>query len=144
MNINEIRELASIMNEYKLSLIEIDTENDKIKLKSSFSGTAENISLNNAVQFADNIAAITPCKKDFNNFKTITSPLVGVFYRQVSPDSPPFAEVGSIIKKGDTLCIIEAMKMMNEIVADKDGEIADICIENGQVVEFGQILFKLF
>lgn len=144
MNINEIRELASIMNEYKLSLIEIDTENDKIKLKSNFSGTAENILPDNAVQFADNIAAITPCKKDFNNFKTITSPLVGVFYRQVSPDSPPFAEVGSIIKKGDTLCIIEAMKMMNEIVADKDGEIADICIENGQVVEFGQILFKLF
>jgi acetyl-CoA carboxylase biotin carboxyl carrier protein len=69
--------------------------------------------------------------------------MVGVYYSSFSPDVDPFVTVGSKIKKGDTLCIIEAMKLMNEIHAEYDGEIMDVCVENGDVVEFSQVLFKI-
>ena len=74
----------------------------------------------------------------------VLAPTVGVFYSAPSPDARPFVEVGDQVKKGDTLCIIEAMKLMNEITAEQDGEIVDICVTDGSVVEFGQPLFKLF
>ena len=80
---------------------------------------------------------------DFNAAKMVTSPMVGVFYASPSPTDPPFVTVGSKVKKGDVLCIIEAMKLMNEITAEEDGEIIDICATNGSVVEYGQILFKM-
>ncbi len=71
----------------------------------------------------------------------ITSPIVGSFYRSPSPGAPPFVEVGQKIKSGETLCIIEAMKMLNQIESDKDGVVAAILVENGQPVEYGQRLF---
>lgn len=73
----------------------------------------------------------------------VLAPTVGVFYSAPGPDARPFVEVGDQVKKGDTLCIIEAMKLMNEITAEEDGEIAEVCVQNGQVVEFGQPLFRL-
>jgi acetyl-CoA carboxylase biotin carboxyl carrier protein len=69
--------------------------------------------------------------------------MVGSFYRAASPDSAPFIDIGSSVKKGDTLCIIEAMKILNEIESDKEGTISKILIENGQPVEFGQPLFEI-
>ena len=73
----------------------------------------------------------------------VLSPTVGVFYSAPSPDARPFVEVGDQVKKGDTLCIIEAMKLMNEIPAELDGTVAEICVGNGQVVEFNQPLFRI-
>jgi len=73
----------------------------------------------------------------------VTSPMVGSFYRASSPDVSPFVEIGSVVKKGDTLCIIEAMKLLNEIESDADGVIQEILIENGQPVEFGEPLFVI-
>ena len=72
---------------------------------------------------------------------TINSPMVGIFYRAASPDSSPFVDVGATVKKGDVLCIIEAMKLLNEIESDHDGIIKKILVENGQPVEFGEPLF---
>ena len=69
--------------------------------------------------------------------------MVGVFYTSPSPDTKPFVEIGQRVKKGDVVCIIEAMKLMNELTADQDGEVVDICVNNGEVVEYGQPLFKL-
>jgi acetyl-CoA carboxylase biotin carboxyl carrier protein len=71
----------------------------------------------------------------------LTSPMVGTFYRSSSPEADPYVEVGSSIKKGDTLCIIEAMKLLNEIEADRDGIVKKIMVENAQPVEFGEPLF---
>lgn len=71
----------------------------------------------------------------------VESPMVGVFYSAPSPDSDPYVSVGSSVKKGDVLCLIEAMKLMNEVTAEKNGIITEICVENGQVVEYGQPLF---
>ena len=73
----------------------------------------------------------------------VKSPMVGTFYRSSAPGSPAFVEVGAIVKEGDTLCIIEAMKLLNEIDADKSGTITQILVENGQPVEFGQPLFVI-
>ena len=73
----------------------------------------------------------------------VTSPFVGTFYRSPSPDAPPFVEVGSVIREGQALCIVEAMKLMNEIEADCAGTIIEILSENGKPVEFGQKLFKV-
>ena len=75
------------------------------------------------------------------NGDSINSPMVGSFYRAASPDSAPFVEVGSTVKKGDVLCIIEAMKLLNEIESEQDGIIKKILLENGQPVEFGEPLF---
>ena len=76
--------------------------------------------------------------------RVVKSPLAGVFYAASSPDATPFVQAGDRVKKGETLCIIEAMKLMNEITAEQDGEIVDICVKSGEVVEYSQTLFKIF
>jgi acetyl-CoA carboxylase biotin carboxyl carrier protein len=77
-----------------------------------------------------------------NKGNVVASPFVGTFYRTPAPDQPAFVEVGSVVRKGQVLCIIEAMKLMNEIEADEPGKITEILVENGQPVEFGQPLFR--
>jgi len=77
------------------------------------------------------------------NLVFVTSPFVGTFYRAPSPDAQDFVEVGSVVKKGQTLCIVEAMKLMNEIEADHSGTILEVLVENGKSVEFGQKLYKI-
>ncbi len=73
----------------------------------------------------------------------VESPMVGVFYAAPSPDSDPYVTVGSTVNKGDVLCLIEAMKLMNEVTAEKSGTITKVCVENGQVVEYGQPIFMI-
>lgn len=85
----------------------------------------------------------TPAAEPVNSGKVITSPMVGTFYRSPSPTSPAFAEVGQTVKVGDVLCIVEAMKMMNQIEADKAGTIEAILVDNGEPVEFEQPLFSI-
>ena len=82
-------------------------------------------------------------KQDEQGIVHATSPFVGTFYRAPSPDASPFVEVGAVVKPGQTLCIVEAMKLMNEIESDVAGTIVDILVENGKPVEFGQKLFKI-
>ena len=93
-------------------------------------------------------ALLTPDTENSNepaseNYFQVQAPLVGTFYRAPSPDAEPFVEIGDSVKSGDVLCIIEAMKNMNEIQTDVDGIIREICIENGALVEFGKSLFKI-
>jgi len=86
-------------------------------------------------------APVAPAAK--SNLVDITSPMVGTFYRAPAPDAPNYADVGSRVSPGDTLCIIEAMKLMNELECEVSGTIAEVCIENAQPVEFGQVLFRV-
>lgn len=88
-------------------------------------------------------AAITPVVVAEPTGYVVKSPMVGTFYRSASPGSPAFVEVGATVKEGDTLCLIEAMKLLNEIDADKAGVITQVLVENGQPVEFGQPLFVI-
>ncbi|MET0322115.1 MAG: acetyl-CoA carboxylase biotin carboxyl carrier protein [Duganella sp.] len=89
------------------------------------------------------VAAAAPAAPAEPTGHIVKSPMVGTFYRSSAPGSPAFAEVGTVVKEGDTLCIIEAMKLLNEIDADKSGTITQILVENGQPVEFGQPLFVI-
>ncbi|HBI26906.1 MAG TPA: pyruvate carboxylase subunit B, partial [Peptococcaceae bacterium] len=77
------------------------------------------------------------------NLIEVTAPMVGTYYRAPAPDAPSFVEVGSTIKEGDTLCIIEAMKLMNEIEAECEGEIVEILVDNAEPVEYGQVLLLI-
>jgi acetyl-CoA carboxylase biotin carboxyl carrier protein len=77
-----------------------------------------------------------------DNTFTVNSPFVGTFYRAASPDNPPFVEVGQVVKKGQVLCIVEAMKLMNEIEAEQAGRLMEVLIQNGSPVEYGEPLFR--
>ena len=89
----------------------------------------------------DDSESVAPASS--SNLREVKSPMVGVFYSAPEENAEPFVSVGMPVKKGDTLCLIEAMKLINEIVAEEDGTIAEICVRNGQVVEYGTVLFRL-
>lgn len=147
MEIKQIKELARVMKENDLTALEIQEEGTSIKLErnreiaavpaSSLPGTAGKASS----PFTP--AGAEPAAPQEEKGTVVASPTVGVFYAAASPDGKPFVEVGDQVKKGDTLCIIEAMKLMNEIPAETDGTIAEICAANGQVVEYNQPLFRI-
>ncbi len=80
---------------------------------------------------------------DTSNLLDVTSPMVGTFYAAPAPDAPPYVDRGKRVSRGDTLCIIEAMKLMNELESEVDGTVAEVLVENGQPVEYGQVLFRV-
>ena len=84
----------------------------------------------------------TPC--DSSRVTEVCAPMVGVFYAAPAPGAEPFVRVGSKVKKGETLCILEAMKLMNEVVAERDGEVVEICVNDGELVEYGRVLFRIY
>ncbi|HHW89335.1 MAG TPA: acetyl-CoA carboxylase biotin carboxyl carrier protein [Clostridiales bacterium] len=143
MELKKIKELAKILKDYDLNIIDICEGDSKIRLEKCANYAPQETP--QPVVVAPPVTEDTaPQEVDFNEIKEIKSPMVGVFYQASSPDSPPYVKIGDKIKKGDVLCIIEAMKLMNEIVAEFDGEIVDICAKNGEIVEYGQTLFKVF
>ena len=153
MNLRQIRELVRLLESSSLSVLEIEEADLRVRLeKGQTAGLAQPVpaALPHAVpaalpvETAPDPAPVADGTVDFNRLKEVKSPLVGIFYAAPSPGAEPFAGVGSRVKKGDVLCVVEAMKLMNEITADADGEVIDVCVQNGQVVEFGQILFKLY
>ena len=149
MNIKQIRELAQIAAENGLSAIEIAEGENRVRIERAVAAPAAVPAVVSmpAPAAAPTAPAPAPAAEetnvDFNRTREIKSPMVGVFYAAPSPDAKPFVEVGSKVKKGDVVCIVEAMKLMNEISAEFDGEVVDICVHNGDVVEYGQTLFKL-
>lgn len=147
MDIEKIRSLAQIMEESGLTDLEVSDQDLRIRLRKRRTGPAANGSEPDAA--AGGIPAALqengapPQPRDAPRYREIKCPMVGVFYASPTPESEPYVKVGSAVKKGDILCVIEAMKLLNEINSDQDGEIAEICAENGAVVEYGQTLFKL-
>lgn len=91
----------------------------------------------------ENVTEVAKVEIEDKSLKEIVSPIVGTFYSSSSPEKPPYVKVGSKVKKGDTLCIIEAMKLMNEIQSEVDGEIVEVLVDNQQMVEYGQPMFKI-
>ena len=149
MDIKLVRELAEIVKELNLSTIEVEEGETKIKIENAKAEREANSApqlapINTATQFvAPNPAMEKDPGLDFNDVKTVDSPMVGVFYAAPNPDSEPYVALGSKVKKGDVLCIIEAMKLMNEIESDYDCEIEAVLASNEQKVEYGQPLFKV-
>jgi len=150
MDIRKVKKLIELLEESGVSEIEVCEGEESVRI-SRFSQPAIQghhshiVTSNNPQPFTDTIAstpssgipAMTPPVSGY----TLTSPMVGTFYRAPSPNDKPFVEVGSLVKVGDILCIIEAMKMLNQIEADHAGVVKEILAESGQPVEFGQPLF---
>lgn len=147
MNLNEIKEIIKAVDLSSITEFQIENENLKILIKKE-SVRKVIVEQNEVVQdrveeIVEKKEEIIENKKADHNIPTINSPILGTFYATPSPDSPPFVKAGDRIKKGDVLCIIEAMKLMNEVTADMDGEIEEVLVENGSLVEYGQPLFRV-
>ena len=145
MDVKAIESLARLMQETGLTALELSEGETVLKLERKQEVVAAPVAAaavsNPAAALGVGVTAEAP--KPVEEGTLVLSPTVGVFYSAPSPDSRAFVEVGDQVKKGDTLCIIEAMKLMNEIPAEVDGTIAEICVGNGQVVEYNQPLFRI-
>ena len=143
MDKKSIREYAKLMKELELTALEITVGDSVIRLERQIQ-VKEVISA--AQVIADQPASEIEAPKNAaasSNLYEVTSPMVGVFYSSPTENSDPFVKVGDKVKKGDILCIVEAMKLMNEITAERDGTIAEVCLSNGDVVEYGTVLFRI-
>ena len=148
MEYDKIKQLMEDMGNSKLTSIDIDfPDGTKISMKKEEKQVvkvvetqeiAESKKVNTTTNVEENNIEATE-----ENFNTVKSPMVGTFYLKPSPDSEPYVQVGQKVKRGDTLCIIEAMKLMNEIESEFDREIAEVLLKDGEMVEYGKPLFKI-
>lgn len=155
MDLNEIKKILDLMRENDLAEFELETDGTKVRLRKQpgpqWSNPAPAIpaqapaSAPSAATGAagDTAAAPLTVASEDVDLAIIKSPIVGTFYRAAEPGAKPFAEVGQMVKKGEVLCIIEAMKLMNEINAECDGEVIKVYVENGQAVHYGERLFAI-
>jgi len=139
MEIKKLKEFIKFMDDNNLNEIEIEEEGKRIRLKKNSSGQPVVVS-----QVPSPIVS-KPVQSEPAKLNTIEikSPMVGTFYAAPSPGAKPYAEIGQVLKPGDVVCIIEAMKLMNEIKAEIGGKIVQALVENGNSVEFGQALFTV-
>jgi len=150
MNISEIKELVEIFEESSLNKIELSKEGFSITLERGIMGNTVTLpaatfapQMQQAPQQPQPQLSAVPEAPKATSGEAIKSPMVGTFYRCASPDSPPYAKVGDTVRKGQTVAIIEAMKIMNEIEAEFDCKIIDVVPEDGHPVEYGSVLFKV-
>jgi acetyl-CoA carboxylase biotin carboxyl carrier protein len=147
MDLRKLKTLIDLVSDSNVSELEITEAEGKVRIVKSM-GVAAPVVLQQAapvmaapVAVAAAPVAEAPVVAEAAAGHAVKSPMVGTFYRSSSPGSAPFIQIGSVVKEGDTLCIIEAMKILNEIESDKSGTVTQILCENGQAVEYGQPLF---
>ena len=150
MEYEKIKQLIEDVGNSKLSEIEIDfPDGTKISMKKEEKvvvATPIEESKTTSVQEVEKKVEIANAEQETKNQaegKIVTSPMVGTFYLKPSPNAKPYVEVGKQVKKGDVLCIIEAMKLMNEIESEEEGTIAEILVKDGEPVEYGKPLFRI-
>ena len=157
MNVDAIKQILDLVREHELT--EFELEQAGVKLRVRKQGVAPAAQAPMAPQMVPAAAPALPppmavvptavpappavAPEDLVELSVVTSPIVGTFYRSADPSSPPFVDVGQRVKKGQTLCIIEAMKLMNEIESEYEGEIVKAYVENGQPVQYGERLFAV-
>jgi acetyl-CoA carboxylase biotin carboxyl carrier protein len=156
MDFDEINHILDLVKQHELSEFELEREGFKIRIKK---GGVDHVSaapvlptpvVHGAAHAPGSPASAPaavpsppPPASDEADFAIVKSPIVGTFFRSAEPGAPPFVDVGSPVKKGDVLCIIEAMKLMNEIDSEYSGEIVKVYVENGQPVQYGERLFAI-
>jgi len=145
MDLRKIKKLIEMLQESDLNEIEVKEGEESVRIN------RKREIVNNSTQFIsqnklDNLSKAQPIEEDNKGLVDlidVKSPMVGTFYRSPAPDKPPFVEIGQKIKVGDTLCIVEAMKMMNQVKSEFNGTIKDILVENAQPVEFDEVIITL-
>lgn len=157
-SLEQLRELVTILNKTDITELTLESGDLRLSIRKSDTKVAPTVAIAAPVAsvaspvpvaidpvvsvpttHTTTIADALPAKKLIE----ITSPMVGTFYRSPAPDEPPFVEIGDTIKKGNTVCIIEAMKLMNEIETESAGKIVEILVDNAQPVEYGQVLMRV-
>jgi acetyl-CoA carboxylase biotin carboxyl carrier protein len=160
MDLDEIRHILELMREHDVAEFELERDNVKLRLRKSGGGSwSGHMPLPQVAYTAPPPAAgqpasgafpapvapvLTPAAEDEDvDLAIVKSPIVGTFYRSSEPGSKPFVETGQVVRQGQVLCIIEAMKLMNEITADCEGEVVKVYVENGHAVQYGERLFAI-
>ncbi|GMT48369.1 MAG: acetyl-CoA carboxylase, biotin carboxyl carrier protein [bacterium] len=142
MNLDEIKALIDLLKDTDISEIELEREGVKVKLRREKLQSSIEI-VEKRPRVSEPASEPVPEAEDTSHLVTVTSPIVGTFYSAPSPDAGPFVEVGSMVKAGQVLCVIEAMKLMNEIESEVEGTVVRILVENGRSVEYGEPLFLI-
>ena len=150
MDIRKVKKLIEMLENSNLEEIEIQEGEESVRLVKS-NGNLSNISTTQSIEVPQNYAPLSPLEEnqpadvgqeaEEGNF--ITSPMVGTFYASASPGTKPFINVGDLVAEGDVVCIVEAMKMMNEIKSEFSGKVVSIKVENSEPVEYGQAIFEI-
>jgi acetyl-CoA carboxylase biotin carboxyl carrier protein len=166
MDLDQLKQILDLVREHDLSEFEIEQGGLRLKIRKDASGTtvatlpiavspaataaspaaapaASSLSAPAAAPSSPGAAAPAAVDDEDVQLAVVKSPIVGTFYRSAEPNAPSFVEIGSTVKKGDVLCIIEAMKLMNEIDSEFDGEVVNVYIENGQPVQYGERMFAI-
>ena len=154
MDLRKIKKLMELLEESGIAEIEVKEGEESIKLSRNISSTGSmqvpqviqqplQTSQPSTNQQTSNMGTNAVDNLKEEKWNTVNSPMVGTFYASASPESKPFVTIGQSVKKGDTLCILEAMKMMNQVQAESDGKIVEILVDNAEPVEFDQPLFVL-
>ena len=154
MDLNQIKQILDLVREHELSEFEIEHEGLRLKIRKDGNGAhvvthavpvvpAAHAAAVSVSAVATGAPAVADLGESEIELAVVKSPIVGTFYRSSEPGSAAFVDIGSSVKKGDVLCIIEAMKLMNEIDSEYDGEIVNIYVENGQPVQYGERLFAI-
>jgi acetyl-CoA carboxylase biotin carboxyl carrier protein len=158
MDLNQIKQILELVREHELAEFEIEHEGLRLKVRKDTNGAhlvtlpapsvptvtvaaPASVTLQSP-GLAAPAAAVAPVDAEVE-LAVVKSPIVGTFYRSSEPDAASFVDIGSTVKKGDVLCIIEAMKLMNEIDSEYDGEVVNVYVENGQPVQYGERLFAI-
>jgi acetyl-CoA carboxylase biotin carboxyl carrier protein len=162
MDLDQLKQILDLVRQHNLSELELEHDGLRLKIRTGVPADLEPASTpvagsppaaaphaalsgaaGPALATADNAAAdISPAEEEIE-LAVVKSPIVGTFYRSSEPEAPSFVEIGSVVKKGQVLCIIEAMKLMNEIDSEYDGEVVNVYVENGQPVQYGERLFAI-
>ena len=147
-NFDEILRMLDIMDEHGLEEFELEQQGVRVRLRKRPAGAAAPRRVDDAIKAAapssaEPIDAPAGEQMAVDGLVLVKSPIVGTFYRAAEPDADPFVDVGSSVQKGQTLCIVEAMKLMNEIDAELDGEIVRVFVESGHPVQYGETLFAI-
>lgn len=146
MNQKRIREIAEIMKDNGLTLVEIAENDTVLHMERKLEGTpAVALSTGVVSEAAAMLPVITASEKEATvvDWEEIKSPMVGIFYGAAAPGAEDFVKVGDYVQKGDVVCVIEAMKLFNEITSEVAGRVQEICVANAQMVAYDQVLFKL-
>ena len=145
MNIKDIKALAAVLRQADLTKLDYSEGDVRITLErtapSIVTATPQPVTF--SMPEAAPAAMTAEEKNDFNNLSEVKAPMVGVYYAAPAPDAKPFVRVGDAVEKGQVICIIEAMKLMNDITAPVAGRIVDICAQDGAVLEYGQTIMKI-
>src|SRR4051794_2154970 len=155
MNLDEIKQILEMMREHELTEFELERDDFKLRLRKNAAGqwtapmpqmsfvpASAPVAPAGAAPAATGVPVLTAANEDIDLI-IVKSPIVGTFYRSSEPGAKAFIETGQQVRKGQVLCIIEAMKLMNEITADSEGELVKAYVENGQAVQYGERLFAI-